>query len=66
MVYSFSSDFISILCPSLVHNFLAMYRPMPVDLILSLPLVPVKDFLKTLGISLFGMPIPLSLINKVI
>ena len=66
MVYSFSSDSISILCPSLVHNFLAMYKPMPVDLILSLPLVPVKDFLKTFGISLLGMPIPLSLINKVI
>jgi len=39
---------------------------MPVDLILSLPLVPVNDFLKTFWISLFGMPIPLSLINKVI
>jgi len=39
---------------------------MPVDLILSLPLVPVKDFLKTFGISLFGMPIPLSLMDRTI
>ena len=63
----FFSEFNSIPNPNLLHNFLHKYNPIPVDfLLIILPFSPVNPFSKTLVISPFFIPIPLSFIYKII
>ena len=45
--------------PSFSHIFLAIYSPIPVDLLLVLPFSPVKDLSKTCFMSVSLIPIPL-------
>jgi len=56
-----SDELSSIPIPSLSHNFLHKYKPIPVDFLLpSLPLVPVKPLSNTFDNSALFMPMPLS------
>ena len=60
------SEFNSIPSPSLSHNFLHKYSPMPVDFCpMILPFSPVKPLSNTLVISPYLIPITLSLIYKI-
>ena len=65
-MYSPTLDSMVMMWPNFLHNFLAMYNPIPVDLAFFLPFKPVNDLSKTLDRLSFGIPIPLSKIHRYI
>ena len=62
VVPSETLESINILCPRLSQILLDICRPIPVDSPKLRPFSPVKNGSKTLLISFFGIPTPLSII----